>query len=121
LIIIGISDFFRRKNIGNKDHYNRRIMFVLLIISIFSILFSASIPLRDYDRYILAGFSLLIIFAAYGLQMLEYIDKRIPAVVLIFLIIYMVYFTVPIVYARHEWSGQKEFAKNLRNLVGRMQ
>lgn len=98
--------------------YSRRIALTILCLSIFSILFSASIPLRDYDRYLLTGFSLLIIFMAYGMRLLGDIDRRIPALVMAFLIIYMVYVTLPIVSARHSWAGQKEFAKNLKELVG---
>ncbi|MCX9010268.1 MAG: phospholipid carrier-dependent glycosyltransferase [Candidatus Methanoperedens sp.] len=114
LIILGIPGIFGMC----LDRYSRRIVFMLLCLSIFSILFSASIPLSDYDRYILTGFSLLIIFAAFGLKRLGDLNKHIPVVVMAFLIIYMVYVTLPVVAARHAWAGQKEFATRLKALTG---
>jgi|GEM_PF-2998258 len=116
LILLGIIEIFFIRKQEYEDH-TKRIIMILLFLSLFIILFSASIPLRDYDRYILSGFSLLMIFLASGLKLLGNIDKHIPPIIVILLLIYMVQFTLPIVSARHTWAGQKEFASNIKGLV----
>jgi len=119
LIILGIAGTLGigRKYLGFST-YIRNILALILSLALLNILFSASIPLRDIDRYVLTGFSLLILFIPFGLMLLGKIDKRIPAIALVILVIYMIYSTIPIISDRHNWAGQKEFAMRLKGLTG---
>ncbi|HEY9204653.1 MAG TPA: hypothetical protein VIO58_01930 [Candidatus Methanoperedens sp.] len=118
LIILGIAALSIGRKYLEFSTYTRNILALILGLALLNILFSASIPLRDIDRYVLTGFSLLILFIPCGLMILGKIDKRIPPVILVILVLYMVYFTIPIISGRHNWAGQKEFAIKLKGLTG---
>ncbi len=118
LIILGIAGICIGRKYLELSTYIRNILALILGLALLNIFFSAFIPLRDIDRYVLTGFSLLILFIPYGLMLLEKIDKRIPPVIIVILVLYMVYFTIPIISDRHNWAGQKEFAMRLKGLTG---